>query len=142
MSDEASKFYGLMADGNQKIYPSCKFTKLSMITCLLHIKCLNIVKDKTFDMLLEFSWELVPNGKEKLPMSFYVTKRLLVTWDFLMKNWSCWNGGFIDVRAVILTKYTTCKMSRWRFVETQWGNCKRKVKLALNRSFDSHWTQG
>lgn len=46
------------------------FTKLGVIVLLFCVNCLNKVIDKTFDMLLDLL-RLVPNGKEKLPLSFY-----------------------------------------------------------------------
>ena len=39
-NDDATKFFRLLGDNEQKIYPNCKYTKLSFIVKLLHIKCL------------------------------------------------------------------------------------------------------
>lgn len=51
------------------------FTKLNVIVPLLHIKCLNKVTIKGFDMLLDFLREVIPHWKEKLPESFYAINR-------------------------------------------------------------------
>lgn len=42
----------------------CKFTKLRVIYVCSY-KCLNIVTNKVFDMLLEFLCKLLPRGKKK-----------------------------------------------------------------------------
>lgn len=64
MNGDASNFYGYMEDANELIYPCCKFTKLSVIVHLLHIKRLNSILDKAFAMLLDLLKELEPNESE------------------------------------------------------------------------------
>lgn len=54
---------------NQVIFWGCKF-KVEVIVSLVHIKCLNKIMDKAFNMLLDILRELVPNGNEELPNHF------------------------------------------------------------------------
>lgn len=56
------------------MYPVCKFPKLNVVVRLFHIKCLNKVRDKAFDMLLDFLRELVANRQKKLPNHFKLRK--------------------------------------------------------------------
>ena len=41
-NEDANKFYNLLREAEQELYPGCKkFTKLSFIIILFHMKCLN-----------------------------------------------------------------------------------------------------
>ncbi|XXG46959.1 hypothetical protein AAC387_Pa02g1683 [Persea americana] len=74
---EAVKFYKLVEDADQELYPGCKnFTKLAFVVRLYHIKCLNGWSDKSFTMLLELLKEAFPE-RETLPKSFYETKKVI-----------------------------------------------------------------
>ena len=53
-NDEATKFYSFLKDAEKELYPGCtKFTKLAFVIRLIHIKCLNGWRNKSFMMLLE-----------------------------------------------------------------------------------------
>ncbi|XXG69015.1 hypothetical protein AAC387_Pa06g1981 [Persea americana] len=74
---EVEKFYKLVEDADQELYPGCKnFTKLSFVVRLYHIKCLNGWSNKSFTMLLDLLKEAFPEG-ETLPKSFYETKKII-----------------------------------------------------------------
>ncbi|KAL5757981.1 hypothetical protein ACOSP7_020592 [Xanthoceras sorbifolium] len=52
---------GLDMDAEQQLYPGCKkFTKLSFIVRLFHIKCLYGLSDKSVTVLLELFKEALP----------------------------------------------------------------------------------
>ncbi|XXG46823.1 hypothetical protein AAC387_Pa02g1567 [Persea americana] len=74
---EAEKFYKLVEDADQELYPGCKnFTKLAFIVRLYHIKCLNGWSDKSFTMLFDLLKEAFPKG-ETLPKHFHETKKII-----------------------------------------------------------------
>ena len=76
-NDDAETFYNLLKDAEQELYPGCKkFTKLSFIVRLFHIKCLYGLSDKSITVLLELFKEALPEG-ETLPKSFYQTKKII-----------------------------------------------------------------
>ncbi|KAK4857430.1 hypothetical protein QYF36_000604 [Acer negundo] len=76
-NDDARRFYNLLKDAEQGLYPGCKkFTKLSFIVRLFHIKCLYGLSDKSITVLLELFKEALPEG-ETLPKSFYQTKKII-----------------------------------------------------------------
>uniref|UniRef100_A0A151UD49 Uncharacterized protein n=1 Tax=Cajanus cajan TaxID=3821 RepID=A0A151UD49_CAJCA len=71
------KLYQLLKEAEQKLYPGCKkFTKLSFIVHLYHLKCLNGWTDKSFTMLLELLSDALPE-ENTLPKSFYDTKKII-----------------------------------------------------------------
>ena len=72
---DANKFYNLLREADHELYPRCKkFTKLSFIIRLFHMKCLNGWSNKSFTMLLELLKETFPEG-ETLPSSYYEAKK-------------------------------------------------------------------
>ncbi|XP_077224998.1 uncharacterized protein LOC143858225 [Tasmannia lanceolata] len=73
---DAEKFYKLLQDAEHELYPGSKFTKLSFVVRLFHIKCLNGWSNKSFTMLLELLKEVLPEGAA-LPKSFYETKKIV-----------------------------------------------------------------
>ncbi|XP_028063801.1 uncharacterized protein LOC114267018 [Camellia sinensis] len=76
-TEKIEKFFNLLKEAERELYPECqKFSTLSFIVQLLHIKCLSGWSDKSFTMLLELLKDLFPKG-ETLPKSFYATRKLL-----------------------------------------------------------------
>ena len=74
----AEKFYKLIDDSQQELYPGCKnFSKLLFIIRLLHLKCLGKWSNKIFDMLLDLLREAFPEAMEKLPKSYYESEKLM-----------------------------------------------------------------
>ena len=53
LNSETKKYYKLINDANEELYPSCKFTKLSFIIWLFQIKCYSGWSKKSFILLLE-----------------------------------------------------------------------------------------
>ena len=69
-NENANKFYNLLREAENELYPGCKkFTKLSFIIRLFHMKCLNGWSNKSFTMLLELLNEALPEG-ETLPSNY------------------------------------------------------------------------
>lgn len=76
-NEEAKIFYKLVKDSEQELYPGCKkFSKLSFIVRLFHLKCLNGWTNNSFTMLLTLLKEAFPKG-ETLPNSYYEAKKII-----------------------------------------------------------------
>ena len=72
------KFNRRLRDANEQLYPGCtKYTKLSAILHLYHIKCLNGVSNKFFEMLLEFLRDVIPSGDTSIPKTMHEAKSYL-----------------------------------------------------------------
>ena len=66
-NENANKFYNLLREAEHELYLGCKkFTKLSFIIRLFHMKCLNGWSNKSFTMLVELLNEALLEG-ETLP---------------------------------------------------------------------------
>ena len=76
-NENANKFYNLSREAEHELYPGCKkFTKLSFILSLFHMKCLNGWSNKSFTMLLELLKDALLEG-ETLLSNYYETKKVL-----------------------------------------------------------------
>ena len=85
-NEDANKFYNLLREADHELYPGCKkFTKLSFIIRLFHMKCLNGWSNKSFTMLLELLKEALPEG-ETLPSNYYEAKKYFVTLAFIISR--------------------------------------------------------
>ncbi|KAG8367020.1 hypothetical protein BUALT_Bualt16G0029000 [Buddleja alternifolia] len=63
---ESDKFMRLLRDADTELYPGCeKFTKLSFVVTLMHLKILSRWSNKSFSMLLEILKKALPNDGEK-----------------------------------------------------------------------------
>ena len=75
-NDDIGDFVELMQDGQESLYEGCdKYSKLSFLIKLYHIKCLCKITDKGMSMILE----LLANVFEhvKIPCSFYEAKKII-----------------------------------------------------------------
>ena len=64
---DAKKFYILLEEVKQPLYPDCeKYSSLSFIVKLLHIKCVSSWSNKSFSMLMELFKDAFPMC-ERLP---------------------------------------------------------------------------
>ena len=76
-NNNSDKFYQMLRKAEQSLYKGCKkFTKLSFLVHLYHLKCLNGWTDKSFSMLLELLSDALPE-ENTLPKSFYDTKKII-----------------------------------------------------------------
>ncbi|CAL0316903.1 unnamed protein product [Lupinus luteus] len=58
-----NKFHQLVKENDQMLYPNCKkYSKLSFVIHLYHLKCLHGWSDKSFSMLLELLSDALPEG--------------------------------------------------------------------------------
>ncbi|CAH9118447.1 unnamed protein product [Cuscuta epithymum] len=72
----ADKFFDLLKESERKVYPNSKYSKLSCLVHLFHLKCLNGWSNKSFTMLLEFLQDLLPD-QNLMPKTTYQVKKLL-----------------------------------------------------------------
>ncbi|XP_061358361.1 uncharacterized protein LOC133302572 [Gastrolobium bilobum] len=71
-----TEFYELARDGEQPLYEGChKYSKLSFIVKLYHIKCLCRMTDKSMTMILELLQDAFEHAK--IPSSFYEAKKTI-----------------------------------------------------------------
>ncbi|KAK1570474.1 hypothetical protein Q3G72_002476 [Acer saccharum] len=74
---EGDKFNDLFSAAMQELYAGCtKFSVMSFILKLIHIKVLNHWSNKSFDMLLQFFKDFLSEGSN-IPMSHYNAKKML-----------------------------------------------------------------
>ncbi|XP_060202678.1 uncharacterized protein LOC132631095 [Lycium barbarum] len=75
-NDKAKEFYELMRDGEQELYQGCvKYSKLSFLVRLYHIKCMCGMSDKAMTMIIELLHDAFENAK--IPKSFYEAKKTI-----------------------------------------------------------------
>ena len=75
-NEELEKIRELLRDGNQELYHGCeKYSKLSFLVHLYHIKVLCGATDKTFSMIIDLLNDAFPHAR--LPTSFYEAKKMI-----------------------------------------------------------------
>jgi len=86
MNDDLGVFcFQLMQDGQESLYERCdKYSKLSFLIKLYHIKCLCKITNKEMSMVLE----LLANAFEntKIPSSIYDVKKTLRNLAFVTQT--------------------------------------------------------
>ena len=76
MPDEIADYLKFMHDGQQSLYEGCdKYSKLSFLLKLYHIKCLCRMTDKAMSMILELLADAFDYAK--IPCSFYEAKKII-----------------------------------------------------------------
>ncbi|XP_045802538.1 uncharacterized protein LOC123896162 [Trifolium pratense] len=76
LNEDARKFYKLVDDSNQELYPGCeKFSSLSFTIRMYLLKCLHGWSNASFTALLELLKEAMP--ELNIPVSFNKTKSMI-----------------------------------------------------------------
>ena len=77
MRNEAARdFFSLMDEANRPLYQGYqKYSKLSFLIKLYHIKCLCGITNKGMSMLLELLQDAFPNAE--IPTTFYEAKKII-----------------------------------------------------------------
>ena len=74
--EDCNEIYELLHDGNEELYDGCaKYSKLSFLLKLYHIKCMCRITDKGMSMLLELLKDAF--DKARIPTSFYEAKKII-----------------------------------------------------------------
>ena len=129
-SIDVEKFYKLVDDSQQDLYPGCKkFSKLSFIIRLLHLKCMGKWSDKSFNMLLDLLREAFPEAFLELPKNVYEANKLMKDLGLGYEKYdACPNDCTLywgDTSQWVECK--TCKTSRWVPSENDPNGEKRKI---------------
>ncbi|RYR48584.1 hypothetical protein Ahy_A07g034620 isoform B [Arachis hypogaea] len=75
-SHEARAFQDMLKDGEQELYPGCsRFSKLSFLVRLYHIKCMCGVSDKAFRLILELLGDAFEHAR--IPKTLHDAKRII-----------------------------------------------------------------
>ncbi|XP_073102502.1 uncharacterized protein [Elaeis guineensis] len=86
-NQEIKDFFRLLEDAERPLYPNCmKFTSLSFIVRLLHLKVLSGWTDKSFTLLLELLNDAFPEGV-CLPNSYYQANKITTDLGFTYETW-------------------------------------------------------
>ncbi|GKB07403.1 putative transposase-associated domain-containing protein [Tanacetum coccineum] len=150
------KFQDLLKDAEEKVYSNSKYSKLSCLVHLYHIKCLNGWSNKSFSMLLEFLRDLLPEGN-LLPKTTYQVKKILANLGLSYEKIdACPNGCMLfwgDKDKEKQDKCSICNASRWKVAEddsqVEMSRTKKKaskilrwfpLKPRLQRLFESSKT--
>ncbi|XP_061371520.1 uncharacterized protein LOC133314095 [Gastrolobium bilobum] len=143
-SNEDKDFFELAKDGEQPLYEGCKkYSKLSFMLKLYHIKCYCGMTNKAVTMILELLQDAFENAK--LPTSFYEAKKTIskLGLDY-EKIHACPNNcmlywGMDDEN---MQSCKVCKMSRWKstdvggqVLQSDGGKSKNKVPAKVVRYF-------
>ncbi|XP_074376914.1 uncharacterized protein LOC141718433 [Apium graveolens] len=120
LDDDAKKFYRLVEEGGQPLYPEClKFTRLSFIVRLYQLKCIHGFSESAFSDLLKLIKEVFLNCN--VPSSFNAAKGMIkdLGLDY-QKIHACPNDCMLfwgENEKLDFCK--TCEASRWREVENK-----------------------
>ncbi|KAL7164917.1 hypothetical protein ACSBR2_040751 [Camellia fascicularis] len=72
------KFMKLFDDAQRKVYPECKkFSILSFVIKMLHVKVYNKWSNKSFDMVMQVFKDILPKCDETVPWTLYDAKKFL-----------------------------------------------------------------
>ncbi|XP_050218528.1 uncharacterized protein LOC126669179 [Mercurialis annua] len=120
---DAIKFFMLVKEGQQELYPGCKnFTTLSFTIRLYLFKCLNGLSNKAFGDLLELLKEAFPDAK--FPDSFNAARKIIrnLGLDY-EKIHACPNDCmlFWDQHKDV-SHCLTCGASRWKLDKNVQGD--------------------
>ncbi|KAG8391025.1 hypothetical protein BUALT_Bualt01G0145100 [Buddleja alternifolia] len=104
---ESDKFMRLLRDADTELYPSEKFTKLSFVVTLMHLKILSRWSNKSFSMLLEILKKALPNGPTSPGNDIDVFLEPLIDelkdlWDHGVETYDASTGTNFNLRAAIL----------------------------------------
>ncbi|XP_057746393.1 uncharacterized protein LOC130965647 [Arachis stenosperma] len=132
-SREAQDFHDLLADGAEELYPGCsKYSKLSFLVKLYHIKCMCRVSDKAMSMILDLLRDAFEQAK--LPSTFYEAKKTIRKLGIEYKKVdACPNDCMLyrgdDEDA---TKCKQCGTSRWKQKTRKGSVTKLKIPVRKN----------
>jgi len=115
MNDDIGYFFELIQDGQESLYEGCdKYSKLSFLIELYHIKCICKISDKVMSMILELLADVFEHAK--ISHSFYEAKKTINKLGLhYTKIYACPNDCMLylgeDTNMDFCKK---CKTSRWK----------------------------
>ena len=114
-NEDARKFYQLVEEGKQPLYPGCKkFSRLSFLVRLYHWKCIYGVTESAFGEILQLMKEAVP--EINVPASFNSAKKIIKNLGLDYKKiHACPNDCMLYWREnENAVSCKTCSASRWK----------------------------
>ncbi|XP_063948725.1 uncharacterized protein LOC108203454 [Daucus carota subsp. sativus] len=117
MDDEAKKFYRLVEEGGQPLYPDCTtFTRLSFIVRLYQLKCVHGMTESAVSDLLKLIKDVFPNN---IPSTFKGAKTMIKDLGLnYEKIHACKNDCMLFwAENEKLDVCKKCGASRWKEVE-------------------------
>ncbi|KAK7281307.1 hypothetical protein RIF29_09160 [Crotalaria pallida] len=130
--EDNAAFYELLKDNNEQLYEGCtKYSKLSFLIKLYHIKCLCRMTDKSMTMILA----LLKDAFEfsKIPASFYEAKKIIDKLGLgCIKIPACPNDCMLYWgEDEDLEECKRCKTSKWKGGKKKDGKKKKKLAKIL-----------
>lgn len=139
-NEDAKKFYRLLKDAQQVLYPGCtKFSKLSFLIKLLHLKCRHGWSNKSFSMLLQLLKDAFPEG-ETMPSSYYEARKIIQDLGLhYEKIDACPNNCILFWKEYAnANQCVKCGASRWMFGMVEDNGTKgvrKKIPMKILRYF-------
>ncbi|XP_057723471.1 uncharacterized protein LOC130939378 [Arachis stenosperma] len=138
-SRAARDFNDLLSDGEQELYPGCsKYSKLSFLVKLYHIKCMCGVSDKAITMILDLLRDAFEQAK--LPKTVYEARKTIRKLGIeYTKIDACPNDCMLyrgdDEN---LTRCKKCGCSRWKQKPKKGSIIRLNVPASNNDGFLRH----
>ncbi|XP_059280969.1 uncharacterized protein LOC132034590 [Lycium ferocissimum] len=111
-NDKAKEFYELMRDGEQELYQGClKYSKLSFLVSLYHIKYMCGMSGKTMTMIIELLHDAFENAK--ISKSFYKAKETIKKLGLSYKKIDTRTNDCINLEANKKKKLQPAKVLRF-----------------------------
>jgi hypothetical protein len=134
-NEDARRFYQLVEEGKQPLYPGCKkFSRLSFLVRLYHWKCIHGVTESAFGEILQLIKEVVPDIN--VPASFNSAKKIIRNLGLDYKKiHACPNDCMLYWREnENAVSCKTCSSSRWKSA-TQESDNDNKIPAKVMRYF-------
>ncbi|XP_028119495.1 uncharacterized protein LOC114316985 [Camellia sinensis] len=124
------KFIRLFDDARRKVYSECeKFSVLSFVIKMLHIKVYNKWGNKSFDMVMQVFKDILPKCHETVPWTLYESKKFLrelrLGYEAIH---ACKNDCILFWKDnAKLDNCLTCKESRYKFTNASGKKIPHKI---------------
>ncbi|XP_057758862.1 uncharacterized protein LOC130979432 [Arachis stenosperma] len=132
-SRDAQDFADLLADGTEELYPGCsKYSKLSFLVKLYHIKCMCGVSDKAMSIILDLLRDVFEQAK--FPSTLYEAKKTIRKLGIEYKKVDACPNDCMLYRGEYenATKCKQCGTSRWKQKTRKGSVTKLKIPVKKN----------
>lgn len=148
--EEPEKFARLLKEEQCELYPGClKYSVLSFLIKMLHVKSMRKWSNKSFDMMLSIFKDALPDG-EKLPKFYHEAQKLLrdLGLGYTLIHACKYHCVLYQKEYKYLQECPICSTSRWKCISKKRQKIPHRVlryfplKLRLQRLFMSRKTAG